>query len=77
MSQPFRIGQGGRIDREQEIQFTFNGKSYTGLAGRYAVFGVARQWRAPGRAQLEVSSPAWRDECGGGRTERDFPAGKG
>ena len=33
MSQPFRIEQGGRIDREQEVQFTFNGKSYTGLAG--------------------------------------------
>ena len=33
MSQQFRIEQGGRIDREQEIQFTFNGESYTGLAG--------------------------------------------
>ncbi len=33
MSQPFRTEQGGRIDREQEITFTFNGKRYTGLAG--------------------------------------------
>ena len=33
MSQRFRTKQGGRVDREQEIQFTFNGKSYTGLAG--------------------------------------------
>ncbi len=33
MSQPFRTAQGGRVDREQEIQFTFNGKRYTGLAG--------------------------------------------
>ena len=33
MSQRFRTEQGGRIDREREIQFTFNGKSYTGLAG--------------------------------------------
>jgi sarcosine oxidase subunit alpha len=33
MSQPFRTEQGGRVDREQEITFTFNGKRYTGLAG--------------------------------------------
>jgi len=33
MSQRCRTGQGGRVDREQEIQFTFNGKSYTGLVG--------------------------------------------
>ena len=33
MSQPFRTAQGGRVDREREISFTFNGKRYTGLAG--------------------------------------------
>ena len=33
MNQPFRTEQGGRVDREQEITFTFNGKRYTGLAG--------------------------------------------
>jgi len=33
MSQRFRTEQGGRVDREQEIQFNFNGKPYTGLAG--------------------------------------------
>ncbi len=33
MSQRFRTEQGGRVDREREIQFTFNGKPYTGLAG--------------------------------------------
>ncbi|MCP4471049.1 MAG: sarcosine oxidase subunit alpha family protein [Gammaproteobacteria bacterium] len=33
MSQRFRTGQGGRIDREQEIEFTFNGKPYTGMIG--------------------------------------------
>ncbi|MCP4875542.1 MAG: sarcosine oxidase subunit alpha family protein [Gammaproteobacteria bacterium] len=33
MSQRLRIEQGGRVDREQEIQFSFNGKAYTGLAG--------------------------------------------
>jgi len=33
MSQRFRTEQGGRVDREREIQFTFNGKNYTGLAG--------------------------------------------
>ncbi len=33
MSQRFRIEQGGCVDREREIQFTFNRKPYTGLAG--------------------------------------------
>jgi sarcosine oxidase subunit alpha len=33
MSQAFRTGHGGHVDREREIEFTFNGKSYTGLAG--------------------------------------------
>jgi sarcosine oxidase subunit alpha len=33
MSQPFRTAQGGRVDREQEIEFTFNGKRYMGLVG--------------------------------------------
>jgi sarcosine oxidase subunit alpha len=33
MNQPFRTEQGGRVDREREITFTFNGKRYSGLAG--------------------------------------------
>ncbi|MDH3762770.1 MAG: sarcosine oxidase subunit alpha family protein [Gammaproteobacteria bacterium] len=33
MSQAFRTGHGGHVDREREIEFTFNGKPYTGLAG--------------------------------------------
>jgi sarcosine oxidase subunit alpha len=33
MSQRFRVGRGGRVDREQEIEFTFNGRRYTGLVG--------------------------------------------
>ena len=33
MSQRFRTAEGGRVDREREIQFSFNGKTYTGLAG--------------------------------------------
>jgi sarcosine oxidase subunit alpha len=33
MSQAFRTGHGGHVDRKREIEFTFNGKSYTGLAG--------------------------------------------
>jgi sarcosine oxidase subunit alpha len=33
MSQRLRIEQGGRIDREQEVPFTFNGKNYTGYVG--------------------------------------------
>ena len=33
MSQPFRTEQGGRVDRDREILFTFNGRFYNGLAG--------------------------------------------
>jgi len=33
VSQPYRIAEGGRVDREREIRFSFNGQSYTGLAG--------------------------------------------
>ncbi len=33
MSQRCRTRQGGRVDREREIKFSFNGKPYTGLAG--------------------------------------------
>ena len=53
MSQPFRTAQGGRVDREQEIQFTFNGKRYTGLQGdtlcsallANGVHMVGRSWK--------------------------------
>jgi sarcosine oxidase subunit alpha len=33
MSQKFRISEGGRVDREQPLNFEFNGKSYSGLKG--------------------------------------------
>ena len=33
MSQRFRTETGGRVDRESEVQFSFNGKNYTGLKG--------------------------------------------
>ena len=33
MSQRCRTDKGGRIDRDQTIQFTFNGKAYSGQAG--------------------------------------------
>jgi sarcosine oxidase subunit alpha len=53
MSQPFRTAEGGRVDREREIQFTFNGKRYTGLAGdtlcsallANGVHMVGRSWK--------------------------------
>ena len=32
-AQDFRIATGGRIDRDQRLRFTFNGKPYTGYAG--------------------------------------------
>ncbi|MCH8177349.1 MAG: (2Fe-2S)-binding protein, partial [Proteobacteria bacterium] len=33
MSQRYRTGEGGRIDRERTIQFSFNGTNYSGQAG--------------------------------------------
>jgi sarcosine oxidase subunit alpha len=33
MSQSFRIAHGGRIDRDNQLKFSFNGKTYTGQAG--------------------------------------------
>jgi len=33
MIQPFRVAEGGRVDREQPLEFSFNGKTYTGLVG--------------------------------------------
>ncbi len=33
MSQSFRIAHGGRIDRDNQLKFSFNGKIYTGQAG--------------------------------------------
>ncbi|TNF87367.1 MAG: sarcosine oxidase subunit alpha family protein [Gammaproteobacteria bacterium] len=50
MSQRFRTRQGGRIDRETEIQFTFNGKSYSGCAGdtlcsALLANGIGRSWK--------------------------------
>ncbi|MFT7556856.1 MAG: sarcosine oxidase subunit alpha, partial [Planctomycetota bacterium] len=33
MSQRYRIAEGGRVDREQPVEFEFNGKRYSGLAG--------------------------------------------
>ncbi|HEX3576065.1 MAG TPA: sarcosine oxidase subunit alpha family protein [Rhodopila sp.] len=33
MTQPFRSTEGGRIDRNQPLRFTFDGRSYEGFAG--------------------------------------------
>ena len=33
MSAPFRLAQGGRIDRARPISFTFDGRTYQGFAG--------------------------------------------
>ena len=33
MSQPHRLAQGGRVQRDTPVRFSFNGKSYTGFAG--------------------------------------------
>ena len=53
MSQRYRTVESGRIDREQPINFSFNGKSFTGLAGdtlasallANGVHMVGRSWK--------------------------------
>ncbi|MFT5505807.1 MAG: sarcosine oxidase subunit alpha [Gammaproteobacteria bacterium] len=53
MSQKFRMADGGRINRDQVVNFTFNGKSYTGLAGdtlcsallANGIHTVGRSWK--------------------------------
>ena len=53
MSQRYRTVEAGRIDREQPITFSFNGKSFTGLAGdtlasallANGVHMVGRSWK--------------------------------
>ncbi|MCP4491317.1 MAG: sarcosine oxidase subunit alpha family protein [Gammaproteobacteria bacterium] len=53
MSQKFRLAEGGRVDREQSLNFSFNGKSYSGLQGdtlasallANGVHMVGRSWK--------------------------------
>ena len=53
MTQPFRLAQGGRIDRLRVLRFTFNGTAYEGYAGdtlasallANGVTLVARSWK--------------------------------
>ena len=33
MSEPFRLPDGGRIDRSRRLAFTFDGRGYSGFAG--------------------------------------------
>ena len=33
MTQSFRVGSGGRVDRSRPIEFSFNGKAYQGFHG--------------------------------------------
>ncbi|MCP4984228.1 MAG: sarcosine oxidase subunit alpha family protein, partial [Gammaproteobacteria bacterium] len=53
MSQKFRLAEGGRVDREHSLSFSFNGKSYSGLQGdtlasallANGVHMVGRSWK--------------------------------
>ncbi len=53
MKQPFRIAEGGRIDRSREIEFTFDEEVYRGYAGdtlcsallAHGVHFVGRSWK--------------------------------
>ena len=58
VTQPFRLAQGGRIDRAQPLRFRFDGGALRGLRRRHARLGAARQRRAPRRPQLQVSPAA-------------------
>jgi sarcosine oxidase subunit alpha len=58
MSQPFRLAGGGSIDRSRPLRFTFDGLDLSGLARRHAGLRAARQWRASGRALVQISPAA-------------------
>ena len=57
-SQPYRLPQGGRIDRSKPIAFTFNGRQLTRLSRRHPGLGAAGQRRDAGRPQLQISPAA-------------------
>ena len=47
----FRLGRGGRIDRDAPLRFTFNGQRLHGLSRRHARLGAAGQRRARSSAR--------------------------
>jgi methylglutamate dehydrogenase subunit C len=53
-----RIDGKGLIDRTKPVRFRFDGQGLRGLQGRHAGLGAAGQWRAAGRAVVQVSPPA-------------------
>ena len=58
MSQPFRLAQGGLIDRSRTLRFRFDGRALEGHAGDSLAVGAARERRPAGRAELQVPPPA-------------------
>ncbi|MGY1706692.1 2Fe-2S iron-sulfur cluster-binding protein [Geodermatophilus sp. SYSU D00697] len=79
MSTPFRTAAGGRIDRTTSLQFTFDGRSYTGHPGDT----LASALLAAGRHQVATSirlgrprgiAAAWAEDPGGlVQVEEPFP----
>ena len=58
MTQPFRTSEGGRIDRSAPLRFSFDGRHYRGFRRRYTGLRPAGERRVPGRALVQISSPA-------------------
>ena len=55
----WRFAQGGRIDRSEPLEFTFDGVRHRGFRGRHARFGTSRQRSPDRRSQLQAASSTW------------------
>ena len=54
MSSTFRLPEGGRVNRDAPVSFTFNGRSYEGLPWRHPGLGPARQRCPPGHDEHQA-----------------------
>ena len=59
MTQRNRLPQGGRVDRGRRLDFTFNGKRYTGFQGTRS---PRRCWRTAFVSSVGASSTTGRAE---------------
>ena len=77
MSQSHRLATGGRIDRNQPLTFTFNGRDYPAFQGGHAGLRAAGQRRPPGGAEPEVPPSSRNRGRGRGGVQRAGPGGRG
>ena len=73
-----RLADGGRlIDRSRKVEFTFNGKRFSGHPGRHAGLRAHGQWSADRGPILQVSPPARHRGLRRGGAQRPGQSGAG